>query len=334
MDDPLLRVRGLKKHFPVREGLFRKVVGQVYALDGVDFDLGSGEILGIVGETGCGKSTLGRTVLRLLEPTSGEVLFDGHDLLTFDKHQLKHFRKEAQIIFQDPLASLNPRKTVRESIGEGLFFHGLVKTAAEQKDYVADILLQVGLSPDVMYRYPHQFSGGQQQRICIGRALALKPRLIVCDEALSALDVSIQAQILNLLQDLKERFSLSYLFISHDLATVEYLCDRIVVLYLGKVMEKASTEDLFNNPCHPYTQALLSAIPKKHPDEIRNRLRLQGEIPSAIHPPSGCRFRTRCPYAQPICCEIPPCCSVSGKTNQGNDHEYHCILGTVPRAER
>lgn len=333
MSDALLNVRGLKTYYPVRKGVFRKVVGHVHALNGVDFDLHPGEILGIVGETGCGKSTLGRTVLRLIEPTAGEIVFDGRDLLKFDRKQLKQFRKEAQIVFQDPLASLNPRKTVRESIGEGLFFHEMVKTPGEQKERVAEILSQVGLSPDVMYRYPHQFSGGQQQRICIGRALALNPRLIVCDEALSALDVSVQAQIINLLQDLKERFSLSYLFISHDLATVEYFCDRVVVLYLGKVMEKGYVKDVFDRPCHPYTQALLSAIPKKHPDEIRNRIRLEGEIPSAIHPPSGCPFRTRCPYAQPVCSQTPPCHTVHSKMEmaQQDAHEYHCILPPKPK---
>ena len=318
----LLSVRRLKKYFPIYKGVFRNVVGHVHALDGIDFDLAPGEVLGIVGETGSGKSTLGRTVLRLIEPTSGEVSFQGSNVLKFGKDELKKFRKEAQIVFQDPLASLNPRKTVRECIGEGMVYHGIVKTQAEQKDRVAEVLVQVGLSPDILYRYPHQFSGGQQQRICIGRAIALNPRLIVCDEALSALDVSVQAQILNLLQELKERLSLSYIFISHDLTTVEYLCDRVIVMYLGKVMETAAVSDLFQHPCHPYTQALISAIPKAHPEMIKNRIRLLGEIPSAINPPSGCSFRTRCPYAQPICCEVPPC--LHGPSG-GENHEYHCI---------
>lgn len=317
---PLLEVRGLKKHFPVMSGIMRQVTGQVHALDGVSFDLAPGEVLGIVGETGSGKSTLGRSILRLVEPTAGQVVFSGKNVLTFEEKELKHFRKEAQIIFQDPLASLNPRKTVRECIGEALIYHGLVKNPTEQKERVAEILTQVGLSPDVMVRYPHQFSGGQQQRICIGRAIALNPRLIVCDEALSALDVSVQAQILDLLQDLKQRLSLSYLFISHDLSTVRYLCDRVMVLYLGQMMETAAVNDLFEHPRHPYTQALLSAIPRDHPLQKRDRIPLSGEIPSALHPPSGCPFRTRCPYAQPICKEDPPCRILP------NHHEYRCIL--------
>jgi len=323
MSELLLQVRGLKKYYPVKSGVFRKVVGHVHALDGVDFDLKPGEVLGVVGETGCGKSTLGRSVLRLVEPTSGQVSFDGRDVLVFNRDELIGFRKQAQIVFQDPLASLNPRKTVLDCVGEGLLYHGLVKTQAQQKERVADILVQVGLQEDVMFRYPHQFSGGQQQRICIGRAIALGPRLIVCDEALSALDVSVQAQILNLLQELKSRHSLSYIFISHDLSAVQYLCDNVIVLYLGKVMEKASTTDLFNRPCHPYTQALLSAIPKAHPNERKERIRLVGEMPSAAHPPSGCPFRTRCPYAQPICAEVPPCRIVP---DSKDTHEYNCIL--------
>jgi oligopeptide/dipeptide ABC transporter ATP-binding protein len=326
MNEQLLKVRGLTKHYPVVSGILRKTVGYVHALDGVDFDLGPGEVLGIVGESGCGKSTLGRAVLRLIEPTSGQVTFDGRDLLAFDRAALQQFRTEAQIIFQDPFASLNPRKTILECIGEGLFYHGLVKTKSEQKERVADILSQVGLPVDVMFRYPHQFSGGQQQRICIGRAIAVNPRLIICDEALSALDLSVQAQILNLLQELKQRLSLSYIFISHDLSAVEYLCDRVIVLYLGKVMEKASTYDLFNHPRHPYTQALLMAIPKAHPKEKKEKIRLVGEIPSAIHPPSGCPFRTRCPYAQPICNQTPPCYIVPNSATGKNDHEYHCII--------
>jgi len=237
MIQPLLKVRGLKKYYPVHSGIFRTVSGYVKALDGIDFDLAAGEVLGIVGESGCGKSTLGRAVLRLTEATAGTVVFNGRDLSTFKKDQLKEFRKEAQIIFQDPLASLNPRKTVRESIGEGLRFHGIVSTAVEEKERVAEVLGQGGMPSDAMSRYPHQFSGGQQQRICIGRAIALNPQMIICDEALSALDVSVQAQVLNLLMDLKQRLSLSYLFISHDLSAVKYLCDRVIVLYLGKFQQ-------------------------------------------------------------------------------------------------
>lgn len=322
MSDQLLEVRGLKKYYPVMSGILRKVVGQVKALDGIDFDLKPGEVLGIVGESGCGKTTLGKAVLRLIAPTGGEVRFDGRDVLAYDEKELINFRKEAQIVFQDPMASLNPRKTVRECIGEGLVYHGLVRNQAEQKERVAEVLSQVGLPADVMFRYPHQFSGGQQQRICIGRAIAVNPRLIVCDEALSSLDVSVQAQILNLLQELKERLSLSYLFISHDLSSVKYLCDRVIVLYLGKVMEKASVKDLFSHPRHPYTQALLSAIPADHPLHKKDRMLLTGEIPSALNPPSGCPFRTRCPFAELICKEVPPTRVVPGET----DHEYHCIL--------
>lgn len=326
MTKELLRVRNLKKYFPVISGVFRKVVGHVRALESVDFTLHQGEVLGIVGETGCGKSTLGRVVLRLIEPTGGHIEFAGENLLKLDAQQLKKFRKEAQIVFQDPYASLNPRKTIGNSIGEGLLYHGIVKNRVEERECVEEVLSLVGMSPDVMQRYPHQFSGGQQQRICIGRAIALKPKLIVCDEAVSALDVSVQAQILNLLQELKQNFSLSYIFISHDLSIVRHLCDRVIVLYLGKVMEKASVDALFTNPKHPYTQALLSAIPRRHPLEIKSRINLKGEIPSAIHPPSGCPFRTRCPYAQPICAEIPPKKIIKDDNTGEMDHEYHCIL--------
>lgn len=326
MTDQLLQVRGLQKYFPVVSGLLRKVTGKIRALDGIDLNLAPGEVLGIVGETGSGKSTLGRAVLRLVEPTAGEVVFSGRNVLNFNQTELKQFRKEAQIVFQDPLASLNPRKTVSECIGESLLYHGLVKNAYEQKERVAEVLHQVGLPVDVMYRYPHQFSGGQQQRICIGRAIALNPRLLICDEALSALDVSVQAQILDLLLDLKQRLSLSYIFISHDLSAVRYLCDRVIVLYLGQMMETASVHDLFYHPRHPYTQALLSAIPRDHPLQKKNRHLLKGEIPSALHPPSGCPFRTRCPYAQPICQQEPPHRFVFDGITKKNDHEYRCIL--------
>lgn len=320
MSEPLLKVRHLKKYFPVTSGLLKRVTGHVHALDDVSFDLPKGKVVGVVGETGSGKSTLGRCVLRLIEPTSGEVEFEGKNLLKFDSSNMFTFRKEAQIIFQDPYASLNPRKSVRDSIGESLLLHGIVKDHHEQNEHVAEILRSVGLSPDMMMRYPHQFSGGQQQRICIGRAIACQPKFIVCDEAVSALDVSVQAQILNLLQELKEKLGLSYLFISHDLSTIKYLSDEVIVLYLGKVMERASVQELFSDPKHPYTQALLSSIPKSHPSQKPTRIALKGEIPSALSPPSGCPFRTRCPYAQPVCAKTPP------KKVIGNDHEYHCIL--------
>src|ERR1700722_10831360 len=260
----LLEVKNLKKYFPVTSGLLRKEVARVKAVDGISFKIHSGEVLGLVGESGSGKSQAGRAVIRLIEPTEGDVLFFGKDFLKLDKAQLKEMRKYIQMVFQDPYASLNPRKTIEESIGEGLVYHGMVKDNRERTEAVAEILRLVGLSTDALRRYPHQFSGGQQQRICIGRAIALKPKLIICDEALSALDVSVQAQIMNLLIDLQQTMNLSYLFISHDLAVIRHISDRVIVLYLGKIMESASAEELFSNPKHPYTQALLSAIPKRY----------------------------------------------------------------------
>lgn len=325
-DKPLLEVKNLTKYFPVMSGIFRKVTGYVRALENISFNLTEGSVLGVVGESGSGKSTLGRAVLRLIEPTSGEIIFKGSNLLAFDFNDLKQFRREAQIIFQDPFSSLNPRKTILDCIGEGLIYHGIAKNQKEQKEMVAEVLGQVSLPADVMYRYPHQFSGGQQQRICIGRAIALNPKFIICDEALSALDVSVQAQILDLLQELKQRYSLSYIFISHDLSAVRYLCDRVMVLYLGQMMETAQVNELFNHPYHPYTQVLLSAIPKDHPLQKKDRALLQGEMPSALHPPSGCPFRTRCPYAQPICSKDPPYCIVRDHQTDRLDHEYRCIL--------
>lgn len=320
MRENILQVTNLTKYFPVTAGIFRRLVGNVKAVDGVDFQVAAKEVVGIVGESGSGKSTLGRVAIRLLEPTSGEIRFLGEDFLALDQEQLKRRRRDVQMIFQDPYASLNPRKTVLESIGESLLYHGVVKNKKEQAEVVAPLLLQVGLPIDAMFRYPHQFSGGQQQRICIGRAIALKPKLIVCDEALSALDVSIQAQIMNLLIELQQTYGLSFLFISHDLSVVRYISDHVIVLYLGKVMESAPAQDLFSSPKHPYTQALLSSIPKRHPSEKSSRVLLKGEIPSARHPPSGCPFRTRCPYAQPICSLPPP------KKIVHPDHVYHCIL--------
>lgn len=323
---PLLRARRLSKSFPVHAGIFRRTVGHIRALEDVDFDLAAGEILGVVGESGSGKSTLGRTVLRLIEPTAGQIEFGGRDLLAFTPDELRRFRKEAQMVFQDPYASLNPRKTVGEAIGEGIVYHGIATERSQVHDRVAQVLEIVGIAPDAMHRYPHQFSGGQQQRICIGRALALNPRVIVCDEAVSALDVSVQAQVLNLLQELRQNFGLSYLFISHDLSVIRYLCDRVVVLYLGKVMERASVDALFSQPRHPYTQALLSAIPKNHPAEAKQRILLSGEMPSAANPPSGCPFRTRCPYARSECAQIPPKKMIEDPSTGRVDHEYHCIL--------
>lgn len=265
---PLLNVVGLKKYFPIYAGLFRREVGVVKAVDGIDFCVPQGHVLGMVGESGCGKSTAARAAIRLIEPTAGSITFMNQPFHTLSKAQLKSVRKDIQIVFQDPYASLNPRKTVRENIGEALLYHHLVSTREEQGEWVADVLQKVGLSSDVMERYPHEFSGGQQQRICIGRAIALKPKLIVCDEAVSALDVSIQAQILNLLLELKETLNLSYLFISHDLAVIRHLADHVVVLHFGKVVESRPTEELFQDPQNPYTRTLLASIPRLHPKKL------------------------------------------------------------------
>ncbi len=323
---PIMQVKGLKKYFPIFAGLLRRQVATVYALDGIDFTIHKGETLGIVGESGSGKSTLARTAIRLIEPTAGSIEFEGTNLLNVSQERLKSIRRHFQMVFQDPYASLNPRKSIGESIGEALKVHGLVSSRSEQVDKVIEVLAKIGLEPDAIGRYPHQFSGGQQQRICIGRAIALDPKLIICDEAVSALDVSVRSQILNLLSKLKEELGLSYLFISHDMSVIRHFCDYVIVMYLGKVMEQASTEELFTNPKHPYTQALLSAIPKRHPKDIGRRLILSGEIPSPINPPSGCPFRTRCPYAQPICAVQVPHRIIEDKGTGKKDHIYNCIL--------
>lgn len=324
MKEKLLKVSGLKKYFPVVSGLFRKKIGYIKAVDDIDFTIYKGEVLGMVGESGSGKSTAGRAAIRLIEPTAGKIEFEEKNLLEYNKHALKEIRKKIQIVFQDPFASLNPRKTIADAIGEGLLYHNMVKSISERNEVVATILEKVGLSKEIMERYPHEFSGGQQQRICIGRAIAMNPNLVVCDEAVSALDVSVQAQILNLFSDLRREMNLSYLFISHDLSVIKYLSDRVIVLYLGKIMESASTKELFRNPRHPYTQALFSATPKNHPKEKKNRMILTGEIPSALNPPSGCPFRTRCPYAQEECKLPPPWKKTID--SEGNEHIYRCIL--------
>lgn len=326
MTETLLEVKGLKKYFPVTAGVFRSEVAQVKAVDGIDLKVNRGEVVGLVGESGSGKSTAGRAMIRLIEPTAGQVEWMGRDLLSMDSRSLLEVRREAQMVFQDPYSSLNPRKPIVQSIGEGFLYHGILKTESEVREKVADVLKLVGLSPDVMDRYPHQFSGGQQQRICIGRAIAIRPRLVICDEALSALDVSVQAQVMNLLAELKEDLDLSYLFISHDLATVRHICDRVVVLYLGKVMEEGTTEEIFTNPKHPYTQALLSATPKDYPGQEKKRIILKGEIPSPLHPPSGCPFRTRCPFAEPRCADPIDERIVQDPKTGKKDHRYYCIL--------
>ena len=300
LEVPVLEVKDLKKHFPVKKGLLRRTVGQVYAVDGISFTVGEGETLGLVGESGCGKSTAGRAILRLIEPTSGVVKMQGQDISGLSKKELRPFRKQAQIIFQDPFSSLNPRMTAGDIVAEPLLVHG-VANKKERNEQVAALFDRVGLRPAQMANYPHQFSGGQRQRICIARALALGPKLIVGDEPVSALDVSIQAQVINLLQDLQRERKLSYLFISHNLAVVEHISHRIAVMYLGRIVEYATTKQIFTNGQHPYTEALLSAVPVPDPAIKRKKLVLQGDVPSPVNPPSGCHFHTRCPYAVARC---------------------------------
>ncbi len=297
---PVLEVEGLKKHFPIRKGLLARTVGHVYAVDGISFSIGEGETLGLVGESGCGKSTAGRSVLRLVEPTAGSIRIEGTDITHLPKDELRPFRREMQIIFQDPFSSLNPRKSAGRIVGELLEVHDIAK-GKENDDIVAGLFERVGLRPEQMKAYPHEFSGGQRQRIGIARALALNPKLIIGDEPVSALDVSIQAQVINLLMDLQEEFRLSYLFIAHDLAVVELISHRIAVMYLGRIVEYTDKRSLFTSPLHPYTEALLSAVPIPDPTIKRKKLIVQGDVPSPVNPPSGCHFHTRCPYAEERC---------------------------------
>jgi peptide/nickel transport system ATP-binding protein len=301
----LLQVRNLKKYFPIRGGVFSRVVANVKAVEEVSLTINRGEVVGLVGESGSGKTTAGRAILRLIEPTDGEIVFDGVDIAKLPKAKMRDYRKEMQIIFQDPFASLNPRMSVGDIIGEALTIHNLARGKAKE-DRVADLLERVGMNAGHMRRYPHEFSGGQRQRIGIARALAVDPKFIVADEPVSALDVSIQAQVVNLLQDLKDELGLTMLFIAHDLGVVEYISDKVVVMYLGRIMEIAPAKELYQNPVHPYTEALLSAVPIPDPTIKRERVILQGDIPSPINPPSGCVFRTRCPIATEECKHVVP----------------------------
>ena len=322
--DVLLEARGVTKHFPVKKGFFQRTVGQLKAVDGVDLDVYRGETVGLVGESGCGKSTLGRTLLRLLEPTSGTIRFDGDDVTSLGRADLKAARRHMQIVFQDSVGSLDPRMTVKQLVGEGLKVHGFGGRAAREAT-VLDMLERVGLPREAADRYPHQFSGGQRQRIGLARSLVLQPKFIVADETVSALDVSIQSQVLNLLVELKKEFDLTYLFVAHDLAVVGYISDRVAVMYLGRIVELATSDELFRRPLHPYTMALLSANPEPIPGRKRQRVVLHGDVPSPINPPSGCRFRTRCPIAQEICAEVEPLLE-----DHGQSHGAACHFAGTP----
>ena len=308
---PLLQVQGLVKHFPVRRGLFGRDGAAVRAVQDVSFALQAGQTLGVVGESGCGKSTLGRLLLRLIEPSAGRVVFAGTDLATLDAADLRAQRRAMQIIFQDPYSSLNPRMTVGQILAEPLALHGL--HAGRHRERVAELLQTVGLAPEHARRYPHEFSGGQRQRVGIARALAVEPKLIVCDEAVSALDVSVQAQVVNLLRDLQQRYGIAYLFIAHDLAVVRHIASHVAVMYLGRIVELADKHKLFTHPCHPYTQALLAAVPQPEPGRAKKQVLLQGDVPNPTRPPAGCAFHTRCAHARPDCAqELPPLVETAG----------------------
>jgi oligopeptide/dipeptide ABC transporter ATP-binding protein len=318
--EELVSVSDLRVHFPIKKGLFSRIVGYVYAVDGISFTLKKGETIGLVGESGCGKTTTGMAILRLIEPTSGRVMFDGTDMGQMGKPRLRALRRQMQIIFQDPYSSLNPRMTVNQIIGDPMDIHG-VYPGRQREERIAYLLEKVGLTPEQGRRYPHEFSGGQRQRIGIARALALNPQLIIGDEPVSALDVSIQAQIINLLIELQQEFQLSYIIIAHDLAVVEHICDRIAVMYLGKIVEMASYKDLYVDPKHPYTQALLSAVPVADPRKRRGRIILTGDVPSPINPPPGCHFHPRCPRRMEPCDKAEPALK-----DLGGHHDVACYL--------